>query len=41
MAYLLFFIAVLLIRMHATLLRARVRVLQIAQLDAAPAAARG
>jgi heme exporter protein C len=41
LAYLLFFIAVLLVRMHAALLRARVRVLQIAQLDAAPAALRG
>ena len=41
LAYLLFFISVLLIRMHAALLRARLRVLQIAQLDAAPAAVRG
>jgi hypothetical protein len=37
LAYLLFFIAVLLIRMHAALLQARLRVLQIARLEAAPA----
>jgi heme exporter protein C len=40
-AYLLFFVAVLLMRMQAALLRARIRVLQIARLDGAPAAAQG
>ncbi|HEY7689418.1 MAG TPA: heme ABC transporter permease [Dongiaceae bacterium] len=41
LAYLLFFVTVLLIRMHAALLQARVRVLQIARLDGMPAAAQG
>jgi heme exporter protein C len=41
LAYLLFFVTLLLMRMQTALLRARVRVLQIARLDATPAAAQG